>query len=60
MEIIQALTLFTAFRSVIQDYFSPVDKNAVLKKIKGLSDNEAVQDADIPVKALKENANFFY
>ena len=40
-------------------YFSPVDKNTVLKEIKGLSANKAVQDSDIPVKALKENANFF-
>ena len=40
-------------------YFSPVDKNNVLKEIKGLSANKAVQNNDIPVKVLKENANFF-
>ena len=40
-------------------YFSPVDKNTVLKEIKGLTANKAVQDKDISVKVLKENANFF-
>ena len=40
-------------------YFSPVDKNTVLKELKGLSGNKAVQDNDIPVKVLKENVNFF-
>ena len=40
-------------------HFSPVDKNSVLKEIKGLNANKAVQDTDILVKILKENANFF-
>ena len=40
-------------------YFAPVDKNTVLKEINGLGANKAVQDTDIPVKVLKENANFF-
>ena len=40
-------------------YFSPVDKNTVLKEIKGLSANKAVQDTDIPVNVLKENVNIF-
>ena len=31
-------------------YLSPVDKNTLLKEIKGLSANKAVQDNDIPVK----------
>ena len=31
-------------------YLSPVDKNTVLKEVKGLSANKAVQDNDIPVK----------
>ena len=40
-------------------YFSHVDKNTVLKEIKKLNLNKAVQDSDIPVKVLKENADFF-
>ena len=40
-------------------YFSPVDKSTLLKEIKSLNANKAVQDNDIPVKVLKENANFF-
>ena len=40
-------------------YFSPVDKNTVLKEIKGLSANKAVQDNDIPVKVVKKNVNLF-
>ena len=40
-------------------YFSPVDKNTVLKEIKGLIANKAVQDNDIPVTVLKENTNVF-
>ena len=40
-------------------YFSAVDKNTVLKEIKKLNSNKAVQDTDIPVKILKENAEFF-
>ena len=40
-------------------YFTTVDKNIVLKEIKGLSVNKAVQDNYISVKVLKENANFF-
>ena len=40
-------------------YFSHVDKNNVLKEIKKSKFNKAVQDSDIPVKVLKENANFF-
>ena len=40
-------------------YFSHADKNAVLKEIKKLNLNKAVQDSDIPVKILKENADFF-
>ena len=40
-------------------YFSHVDKNTVLKDIKKLNLNKAVQDSDIPVKILKENADFF-
>ena len=40
-------------------YFSHVDKNTVLKEIKRLDLNQAVQDSEIPVKILKENADFF-
>ena len=34
-------------------YFSQVDKNTVLKEIRKLNMNKAVQDKDIPVKILK-------
>ena len=37
-------------------YFS---SDSALKEIKGLSANKTVQDNDIPVKVLRENANFF-
>ena len=40
-------------------YFSHVHKNTVLKELKKLNINKAVQDSDIPVKILKENADFF-
>ena len=40
-------------------YFSPVDENTVLKEIRKLKSNKAVQDTDIPVKNLKDNAEFF-
>ena len=36
-------------------YFSVVDKNAILKEIRKLRVNKAIQDTDIPVKVLKEN-----
>ena len=39
-------------------YFSHVDNNTVLKEIKKLNLIKAVQDSDIPVKTLKENADF--
>ena len=38
-------------------YFSQVDKNTVLKEIRKLNMNKAVQDKDIPVKIL--NAEYF-
>ena len=37
-------------------HFSQVDKNTVLKEIRKLIMNKAMQDTDIPVKILKENA----
>ena len=40
-------------------YFSHVHKNIVLKKIKKVNLNKAIQDSDIPVKILNENADFF-
>ena len=40
-------------------YFSPVDKNTVLKEIRKLKYNNAEQDTDIHVKILKYNAEFF-
>ena len=39
--------------------FSYIDKNTVLKEIRGLSTTKASQDTDIPVKILKENADYF-
>ena len=39
--------------------FSPVIKNTVLNEIKGLKANKAVQNTDIPVNVLEENANIF-
>ena len=39
--------------------FSYIDKNTVLKEIRGLSTAKAFQDNDLPVKVLKENADYF-
>ena len=39
-------------------HFSQVDKNKVLKEIINLSLYKSVQDTDIPVKILKENADY--
>ena len=40
-------------------HFSHVDKNTLLKEIERLRAKKAIQDTDIPVKVLKENAEFF-
>ena len=40
-------------------YVSQVDTNTVLKESRRLSAKKAAQDIDIPVKVLKENAEFF-
>ena len=40
-------------------YFTAVDKNAVRKEIRKLSNKKAAQDTDIPVKILKGNEEFF-
>ena len=40
-------------------HFSQVHTNTVLKEIGRLRAKKAVQDTDIPVKVLKENAEFF-
>ena len=40
-------------------YSSEVDKNAVRKEIRKLSNKKATQDTDIPVKNLKGNEEFF-
>ena len=40
-------------------YFSHVDKSTVLIEIKKLNLNKVVRDLEIPVKILKENADFF-
>ena len=47
------------FSRFFKFYFSHVDKNAVLKEIEKLNLNRAVQDSNIPVKILKENAELF-
>ena len=39
--------------------FCCIDKNTVLKEIRDLSTTKASQDADLPVKILKENADYF-
>ena len=39
-------------------YFSQFEKNTALKEIRRLSSKKAVQKTDIPVKILKENADF--
>ena len=41
------------------EIFSCIDKNTVLKEIRGLSTTKASQNTDIPVKILKENADYF-
>ena len=40
-------------------HLSTVDKNTVLKEIRKLKSNKAVQETDIPAKILKDNADFF-
>ena len=40
-------------------FVSQVDTNTVLKESRRLSAKKAAQDIDIPVKVLKENAEFF-
>ena len=40
-------------------HFSQVDKNTILKEIRKLIMNKAMQGTDIPVKILKENALYF-
>ena len=39
--------------------FSCINKNTVLKEIRGLSTTKASQDTDLPAKSLKENADYF-
>ena len=40
-------------------HFSYIDKKAVLKIIRSLSKNKASQEADKPVRVVKENAEYF-
>ena len=40
-------------------YFVRIDKNTALKKIKRLRAKKAIRDINIPIKVLKENADFF-
>ena len=39
--------------------FSTAEKVDVIREIKNLSKEKAIQDDEIPVKILKENVNFF-
>ena len=39
--------------------YSCIDKNTVLKEIRSLSTTKPSQDTDLPVKILKENADYF-
>ena len=48
------------FRHQVSNFnFSCIDKNTVFKKNRGLSTTKASQDTDLPVKILKENADYF-
>ena len=48
------------FRHQVSNFnFSCIDKNTILKEIRGLSTTKASQDNDLPVKILKENADYF-
>ena len=48
------------FRHQVSNFnFSCIDKNNVLKEIGGLSTTKASQDNDLPVKILKESADYF-
>ena len=48
------------FRHQVSSFnFSCIDKNTVLKEIRGLSTTKASQDTDLPVNILKENADYF-
>ena len=48
------------FRHQISNFnFSCIDKNTVLKEIRGLITTKASQDNDLPVKILKDNADYF-
>ena len=48
------------FRHQVSNFtFSCIDKNRVLKEIRGLRTTKASKDTDLPVKILKENADYF-
>ena len=48
------------FRHQLSNFnFSCIDKDTVLKEIRGLSTTKASQDTDLTVKNLKENADYF-
>ena len=53
------LTTRCATKHLSNFYFSEVDKKYVIKEIKNLKTNKVVQDLDITVNILKENADFF-
>ena len=40
-------------------HFSHIDKKTVLKIIRSLSNNKASQETDLPVRVVKENAEYF-
>ena len=48
------------FRHELSNFnFSCINKNTVLKEIRGLSTTKASQDTDLRIKILKENAEYF-
>ena len=54
-----SITSIRRFRHQVSNFnFSHIDKNTVLKEIIGLS-TKASQDNNLPVKILKENADYF-
>ena len=53
------ISISDSFHQASSSYFSCIDKNTVLKEIRSLSGTKASQNTDIPVKILKENADYF-
>ena len=55
-----SITSIARFRNRFSAFhFSCIDKKTAVKKIRKLNNSKASQDTDLPVKILKENAEFF-